>query len=64
MTPEEMINLERGDLVRLKGSGTSFVVTEQHGVRVTVVRTMEMSNPAEWEKVELKRKESSRGTKR
>ena len=49
MTSEEMRDLERGDIVRIKGSGISFVVDGNYDSHVIVVRTMEMTNPSEWE---------------
>lgn len=52
MTPAQLKGLQRGDLVRHKGSGDSLVVTGNYGDRVTAVRTVDMTNPNEWDQVD------------
>lgn len=50
MTNNEMQNLQVGDVVRMvSGSGMSFVITANYGTRVTAVRTVDITNPREWE---------------
>jgi hypothetical protein len=51
MTPEELRNLQPGDLVRGKLLGMIYVVTANYGDRVTAVRTADITNPEEWELV-------------
>jgi hypothetical protein len=45
-------DLRVGDIIRGKASGDSYVVTAIYGDRATAVRTMDVTNPAEWERVE------------
>ena len=56
MTKTQFKKLKPGDLVRhvLSGS-TAYVVTANYGERVTAVRTMDLTNPSEWIKVEVKK---------
>jgi len=49
MTPEQMKNLEPGDIVRGKLSGYGYIVTANYGERVTAVRTVDITNPDEWD---------------
>ncbi len=49
MNKEELNKLERGNIVRSKANGTSYVVTGNYGGRVTAVRTADLTNPSEWE---------------
>lgn len=49
MTAEEMRKLSRGAIVRHKHGAESYVVTANYGDRVTLVRTADMTNPAEWD---------------
>jgi len=51
MTPEEMTNLSSGDIIRHASGGEAFVVTGNFGGRVTAVRTVDVTNPIEWELV-------------
>jgi hypothetical protein len=51
MTPAQLKGLERGDLVRHKSGGDAYVVTSNYGNHVTAVRTVDMTNPTEWDKV-------------
>lgn len=48
MTPEEFKNLSRGDIVRGKKSGESFLVDSNYMGRATAVRTADLTNPSEW----------------
>ena len=50
MTKEEFEALQPGDIVRGKSSFMSFIVTETFKDRgVTAVRTIELTNPLEWD---------------
>jgi hypothetical protein len=51
MTYDEMRQLQPGDIVRGKGSSQSYVVTANYGSRVTAVRTVDLTNPSEWDLV-------------
>ena len=53
MTENQMRKLQVGDLVRGKLSGMMFVVTGNYGDRVTAVKTVDMTNPEEWEIVSI-----------
>lgn len=59
MTKKEMNSLKRGDIVRGRVSGISFVVTGNYGDRVTAVRSVDLTSPSEWDIVTLKRRETS-----
>ena len=48
MTPSEMKNLQPGDVVRPSGSGIGYIVTANYHHRITAVRTVDITNPAEW----------------
>lgn len=48
MTNEEMQNLKPGDIVQGEVSGMGYVVKQNLGDRVILVRTMEMSHAEEW----------------
>lgn len=52
MTPEQFKALKTGDLVRGRFSGFAFVVTQNHGDRVTAVRTQDLANSDEWDLVD------------
>lgn len=43
-----MQSLRTGDIIRHVNSTEGMVVTQNHGTRVTAVRTQDVSNPAEW----------------
>lgn len=46
----QVADLKRGDIVRnIFGSGDSYVVTDSAGSLATAVRSIEISNAAEWE---------------
>ena len=52
MTKDEFRKLERGDIVRHKVvKQPTYVVTANYNSRVTAARTIDMTNPSEWEKV-------------
>ena len=53
MTKDEMAALNRGDLVRSKLNNRQFVVTSNYGSHATAVDSCNMTNPDEWEFVEL-----------
>ena len=48
MTPEQLKNLERGDIVRHKLDVNAYVVTANYGKGATAVRTVDITNPDEW----------------
>lgn len=48
MTPEQLRALQPGDVVRHVLGSDAYVVTANYGSRVTAVRTVDMTNPAEW----------------
>jgi NMD protein affecting ribosome stability and mRNA decay len=52
MTPEQFAELRPGDLVRHKGSSSALIVHANYGARVTAVRTADLTNPAEWDRVD------------
>lgn len=49
MTQEQMKQLQPGDIVKHAGSMERFMVTANYGVRATAVRTVDITNPDEWE---------------
>lgn len=51
MTLEQMQNLQPGDLVRHKDHWSSYIVHRNFKSRVTAVRTVDLTNPIEWELV-------------
>lgn len=53
MTLEEFEALKPGDLVRhANGDWHVYIVTAYYGDRITAVRTIDMTNPAEWKKID------------
>lgn len=50
MTPKQHKSLRPGDLIRHKSGNESYVVTANDGTRVTAVRTVDVTNPAEWDR--------------
>lgn len=42
-------DVERGDIIKHKSTHKSFVVTGNYGERITAVRTIDATNPSEWE---------------
>ena len=51
MTRSEMNGLKPGDLVRHKSSGDAMIVHQHYGNRVLLVRTVDLTNPTEWNRV-------------
>jgi len=49
MTKEQMSGLQPGNIVRGKSSGDAYVVTANYGDHVTAVRTVDLTNPGEWD---------------
>lgn len=49
MTEEDFKGLKPGTIVRGKSSGLSYVVTGNYGGRATAVRTVDLTNPDEWD---------------
>ena len=49
MTEDEFKNLTRGDIVRHKGLGDSWLIDMSYGNRKTAIRTVDLTNPDEWE---------------
>lgn len=50
MTQDDLKNLQVGDLVRHAAFHGVYVVTGNYGGRVTAVRTVDLTNPSEWER--------------
>ena len=66
MKQTDFDNLDRGDIVRSAASGAIYIVTGNYGDRVTAVKTVDMTNPIEWElvvKSETDQSKSQRGNK-
>lgn len=51
MDQEQMNKLSLGDVVVSKATGLSCVVTGNYGGRVTAVRSVDITNPIEWDVV-------------
>ena len=52
MTPKQFRGLKPGDLVRHKSKGSrAHIVHGNYGDRVTAVRTVDLTNPSEWDHV-------------
>lgn len=49
MNQDDLKNLNVGDLVRHAAFHGVYVVTGNYGDRVTAVRTVDLTNPSEWE---------------
>lgn len=49
MNKSEFMNLREGDIVQGKSSGLGYVVVANYGNHVIIVRSMEITNPDEWE---------------
>lgn len=43
--------LKRGDIVKNKGSGESYIVDGNYGNKIILIKTILVMNPSEWEKV-------------
>jgi len=52
MTPKQFKALQRGDIVRNVGASESYVVTGNYGGRITAVRSVDMTNPREWDLID------------
>lgn len=48
---ERISDLQRGDIIRHKGEGDSLLVAAIYPKRATAIRTVDVTNPAEWELV-------------
>jgi hypothetical protein len=46
------INMERGDIIRNKASGNTFVVLGSVDGQIVAARMLHVCNPIEWEKIE------------
>ena len=44
--------LKEGTIIRNLGSGHAYIITQNWGDHATAVRTVDVSNPSEWEIVE------------
>lgn len=42
-------DLDVGDIIRSKSTGTVYVITANYHSRAIAVRTIDVTNPAEWE---------------
>ena len=51
MNKEEFDNLRVGNIVRHVGSKNACVITSRNSGSFTAVRTINISNPIEWEKI-------------
>lgn len=50
MTKKQFDSLDAGDIIRPSGPAIkSYVVTGNYGDRVTAVRTVDVTNPNEWD---------------
>ena len=49
MTKDEIKNLKTGDILRHKLGLNGYVVTANYGDRITAVRTVDITNPDEWD---------------
>ena len=49
---ESLDELQRGDIVRHKESGRSYIVDANYSEYVIAMGTMHISNPSEWVKIE------------
>lgn len=52
MTNEEFQNLREGDIVQAKASGMGYIIVGKYKDRAIAVRTVEITNPDEWELIE------------
>lgn len=51
MTEKEFSGLAPGQVVRGKSIGQGYIVTGNYGTHVTAVRTVDLTNPDEWDLV-------------
>lgn len=54
MTEKELRDLEVGDIVRNKSGSEGYVITGSYGNRAIGVRTIDITNPSEWDRVVIK----------
>jgi hypothetical protein len=59
MDAEEMKSLQPGDMVKHALFNEVYVVTGNYGDRVTAVKTVDITNPPEWEVVKRPRKRAT-----
>jgi hypothetical protein len=52
MTNEEFKHLREGDIVRAKASGISYVICVNYGRHVSAVRTIDITNPEDFDVIE------------
>jgi hypothetical protein len=43
-----MKNLQPGDIVQSEQDGIAYIVTDNYGDRVTAIRSIDITNPVEW----------------
>lgn len=48
MTDDDFKQLGTGDIVREHSSGMTYLMSQNYGGRVTVVRTVDMTDPEKW----------------
>ena len=51
MTKKQLSKLSRGDIVKPRGGETDYVVHYNYGDRATAVKTVDLTNPSEWDLV-------------
>jgi len=51
MTEKELRNLQAGDIVRSKSGSEGYIITGSYGNRAIGVRTIDITNPSEWDLV-------------
>lgn len=51
MTSADLSNLHPGDIIHPIGSPDAYIVVANHGTSVTVVRTVEVTDPYAWDVV-------------
>jgi hypothetical protein len=49
MNIKDFNQLDRGDIIRHKSGGDTYLVNSNYGHRVTAVTTKDLTNPDEWE---------------
>jgi len=54
MTPEDFKNLKPGDIIRNKSGSEGYIITAHYGSRATAVRTIDVTNPSEWDWIVVK----------
>ena len=51
MTEKELKDLQVGDIVRNKSGSEGYIITSNYGNRAIGVRTIDITNPSEWDLV-------------